>query len=78
MLYHTIAPADWEQDSVELRSANEGECPHLGRWPDYWDSSFDIRLRSYIGLQSSGAGTRILDIAQYDSRNQLTSGVLRG
>jgi len=63
MLYHTTRPADWEQDSVELRLANGGD--DALSWVAglyYWDSSFDIRLRSYIGFAVPGA---ILDIAQF-------------
>jgi len=64
MLYHTSRPADWEQDSIELRLANGGD--DALSWVAglyYWDSNFDIRLRSYIGFAVPGA---ILDIAQFD------------
>ena len=63
MLYHTTRPADWEQDSLELRLAHGGD--DALNWVAglyYWDSSFDIRLRSYIGFAVPGA---VLDIAQF-------------
>ncbi len=63
MLYHTSRPGEWKQDSLELRVANKGNGPF--NWVAglyFWDSNFDIRLRSYIGF----AGPQILDIAQFD------------
>ncbi len=66
MLYHTSRPADWKQDSVELRLSNKGSGPFswvAGAY--YWDSSFEIRLRSYIGF---AAPNTILDIAQFDTQ----------
>ena len=63
MLYHTSRPADWKQDTLELRIANGGSDAF--NWVAglyFWDSSFDIKLRSYIGF----AGPQILDIAQFD------------
>jgi iron complex outermembrane receptor protein len=64
MLYHTSRPADWKQDSFELRLANKGKGPFNWVAGLYvWDSSFDIKLRSYIGFAIPG---KILDIAQFD------------
>ena len=66
MLYHTARPADWKQDSFELRVANKGAGPFswvAGMY--YWDSSFEIRLRSNIGFAIPG---KILDIAQFDDQ----------
>jgi len=64
MLYHTSRPADWKQDTLELRIANGGSDAF--NWVAglyFWDSSFDIKLRSYIGFAVPGA---VLDIAQFD------------
>jgi len=63
MLYHTDRPADWKQDSLELRMTNGGSDAFS--WVAgvfLWKSSFDIRLRSYIGFAAPGL---VLDIAQF-------------
>ena len=67
MLYHTSRPADWKQDSFELRMTNGGTDAF--KWVAglyYWDSSFEIRLRSYIGFVAPG---QVFDIAQYDTQH---------
>ena len=67
MLYHTSRPGNWDQDSVELRLTHAGDGNF--NWVAglyYWQSSFDINLRSYIGFAAPGA---ILDIAQFASQD---------
>jgi iron complex outermembrane receptor protein len=72
MLYHTDRPGNWEQDSVELRIGNAGDDPFS--WVAgvfFWQSSFDIKLRSYIGFAGDVTGDGnpdILDIAQFGAQ----------
>ena len=73
MLYHTSRPADWKQDSVEMRVAKQGSGPFNWVAGVYlWDSSFDIKLRSYIGFAIPG---KILDIAQFDHQTTKSQAV---
>ncbi len=63
LLYHTDRPGNWDQDSVELRITNSGDDAFS--WTAgvfFWQSSFDIKLRSYIGFAVPDV---ILDIPQY-------------
>ncbi len=62
LLYHTDRPGNWDQDSLELRLSSTGDGPLTWSAGVFlWQSSFDIKLRSYIGF----AGPFILDIPQY-------------
>jgi iron complex outermembrane recepter protein len=67
MLYHTDRPGNWEQDSLELRITNGGDDAFswvAGAF--FWKSSFDIKLRSYIGFAVPGL---ILDIPQFGEQD---------
>lgn len=49
-LYHTDRPADWDQDSVEVRFNFVGERLSYTAGVYYWESDYGIDLTSYIGF----------------------------
>ncbi len=52
-LYHTDRPAEWEQDSFELRLNYSGDQLKYTAGLYYWDSEYSIDLTSYIGFGSA-------------------------
>ena len=62
VLFHTSRPAEYEQQSHELRLTYEGDGPLSGTAGIYlWDSEYEIRLRSFIGFAVPNV---VLDIPQ--------------
>lgn len=49
-LYHTDRPAQWDQDSVEIRFNFAGERLSYTAGAYYWESDYGIDLTSYIGF----------------------------
>ena len=49
-LYHTDRPAEWEQDSLELRLNFTGDRLSYTAGAYYWESNYHIDLTSYIGF----------------------------
>ena len=49
-LYHTDRPADYDQDSHELRFTHTGDRLSYTAGLYYWNSSYSIDLTSYIGF----------------------------
>ncbi|MFM7786086.1 MAG: TonB-dependent receptor, partial [Gammaproteobacteria bacterium] len=66
LLYHTTRPANYKQDSLELRVSHTGAGALTWVAGAYlWNSEYDINLRSYIGF---AAPNTVLDILQYSSQ----------
>jgi len=64
VLFHTDRPADYEQTSHELRLTYDtgGKLAYtVGGY--YWDSEYEVRLRSYIGFAVPGV-VFVLDLPQ--------------
>jgi len=68
LLYGTSRPANYDQDSNELRLTYDGD----GKWSYvaglyYWNSNYDIDLRSWIGFNPDFPG-QVLDLYQYSEQ----------
>ena len=62
VLFHTDRPAEYEQTTHELRlSYDAGGKLNYTVGAYYWDSEYEIRLRSYIGFAVPGV---VLDLPQ--------------
>jgi len=62
LLYGTTRPADYEQQSHELRlTYDAGEALSFVLGAYYWESEYEIRMRSWIGFATPGV---IVDIPQ--------------
>ncbi|MFK7916336.1 MAG: TonB-dependent receptor [Pseudomonadales bacterium] len=62
VLFHTSRPAEYEQQTHELRLTWDGDGPVRGTAGLYlWDSEYEIRLRSFIGF---AVPNTILDLPQ--------------
>ena len=68
MLYGTNRPANYDQDSNELRLTYDagGKLSYVAG-VYFWDSSYDIDLRSWIGFNPDFPG-QILDLYQYSEQ----------
>ncbi len=61
LLFHTTRPAEYQQDSHELRFTYDAGGALSGTVGAYfWDSDYEIRLRSFIGFVVPG----VLDLPQ--------------
>lgn len=62
LLFHTTRPADYEQQTHELRLTFDGDGPVRGTAGVYlWDSEYQIGLRSFIGFAIPNV---VLDLPQ--------------
>ncbi len=63
LLFHTTRPAEYEQQTHELRLTFDDGGPLSGTAGVYfWDSEYDIRLRSFIGFAIPDV---VLDLPQF-------------
>lgn len=67
ILFHTSRPAEYEQQTHELRLTWDGDGPLRGTAGLYlWDSEYEIRLRSFIGF---AVPNTILDLPQTSAQD---------
>ena len=71
LLYGTDRPADYEQDSHELRVTydNGGAFSFVGGLY-YWESEYEIPLQSYIGFAAPGLVLDILQLSQQETESR--------
>lgn len=67
LLFHTTRPADYEQQTRELRLTFDGDGPLRGTAGVYvWDSEYEIGLHSFIGFVVPNL---VLDLPQTSAQN---------
>jgi iron complex outermembrane receptor protein len=71
-LFHTTRPAEYEQRTHELRlTYDDGESPISGTAGVYfWDSEYEIRLRSYIGFAIPNTVLDLPQTSRQDSKSR--------
>ncbi|MGI9328905.1 MAG: TonB-dependent receptor [Pseudomonadales bacterium] len=73
LLFHTSRPAEYEQQTHELRLTYEGDGPVRGTAGIYlWDSEYEIRLRSFIGF---AVPNTVLDLPQTSMQEAESSAI---
>ncbi len=73
LLFHTSRPAEYEQQTHELRLTYDGDGPLRGTAGIYlWDSEYEIRLRSFIGF---AVPNTVLDLPQTSMQESKSSAI---